>query len=279
MRKLLPFVFLKQVSQRGFGLIEVLVTLVILTGGLISLMKFQTTLFNVNSQAKQRSEATMRAQQKLDELRSYANLTAYGNIATGSDSIIGGDATYSRAWTITSHTTAPIYKEVAITVTWIDSKANTLSITLNSNIASNDPKQTGYLISSTTSTTTTIAGSTTTATPTTTTSSSNTTSTSTTTATSPTTTTTTTIVTTPTTTLPSCERRLIVFAEGNEKIKALTVSPSSACENISTDSNQKSSNCYAVKNNISFTANDGNGNSVNVLSCDSRTSFKFPNGK
>ncbi len=66
---------MKNVHEGGFGLIEVLITLIVLAVGLVALAKFQGTAIESGSLAKARTVATHLAQQKLDDLRNYACLT------------------------------------------------------------------------------------------------------------------------------------------------------------------------------------------------------------
>ncbi len=56
-------------SFRGFSLIEVLIALVILSVGIISLANFQTDLIRGNTLAKERTEAVVLAQNKIEEAR------------------------------------------------------------------------------------------------------------------------------------------------------------------------------------------------------------------
>jgi prepilin-type N-terminal cleavage/methylation domain-containing protein len=152
-------------SSRGFTVIEVLVTLLILSGGLLALAKYQGTMLGANTLAKQRTEATMLANQQLETLRAYTTVNStcpaggdYCNIATGNDSVTGASATYARTWTVTPSvgtlsgtptlkcTAGSCYKQVTLAVTWTDSSNTAQSVTLNSNIAFNNPLNTGNLI-------------------------------------------------------------------------------------------------------------------------------------
>ncbi|WP_205609936.1 type IV pilus modification PilV family protein [Noviherbaspirillum galbum] len=228
--------------HRGFSLIEVMVTLVILAGGLLALSKFQTDIMVSNSQAKQRTEATLRGQQKIDELRSFSSLTEYGNVASGTDTVAGTSASFTRTWTITPHSTPPLYKEIAMTVSWTDNRGNAHSVNLNSMIASNDPKLSGAIINNATSTTTTTttsstststttstaATTSTTAAGTTTTTARPTTTTTTTTTAVPSTTTTTTTTSTTTTTTTTAKTACQCSRAGNSSNYS-AVSPAGQC--------------------------------------------------
>jgi prepilin-type N-terminal cleavage/methylation domain-containing protein len=60
---------------KGFGLIEVMVALVILAVGILGISKLQGTLIRNSSDANQRAVAVSIAQQKIDDLKSFAKLT------------------------------------------------------------------------------------------------------------------------------------------------------------------------------------------------------------
>ena len=61
--------------QAGVSLIEVLITLVVLGMGLMSLAKFQGTVMKDNSMGKERTVAIHLAQQKLEDLRNFSEVT------------------------------------------------------------------------------------------------------------------------------------------------------------------------------------------------------------
>ena len=132
-------------SCRGFSIVEMLVALLILASGLLALARFQTVLISSDSLAKQRSEATLLAEQKVDILRSYGTMSAYSSMTSGSDSVGGSNASYSRSWTVTP-SASPAYVAISITVSWMDRNNTAQSVTLKSSIASNNPRNTAYPI-------------------------------------------------------------------------------------------------------------------------------------
>ncbi|WP_024300978.1 prepilin-type N-terminal cleavage/methylation domain-containing protein [Pseudogulbenkiania sp. MAI-1] len=132
--------------QRGFSLLEVLITLVVLGGGLLAIGGLYGKIMNGSAAAKERSEAVVLAEQKLEELR-YA---LYASIAAGSDSVnaatgSGSSANFSRNWSVTS-SSSPAYKTVTVTVSWTDSRNQNQSAVLTSRISGIDPKRSGELI-------------------------------------------------------------------------------------------------------------------------------------
>ena len=70
-------------NSKGFSLIEVMIALVVLAVGILGISKLQGTLIRNSSDANQRTVAVSVAQQKIDDLRSFAHLT----VGTASDTI------------------------------------------------------------------------------------------------------------------------------------------------------------------------------------------------
>lgn len=64
-----------KLNIKGFGLIEVMVALIILAVGILGISKLQGTLIRNSSDANQRAIALSIAQQKIDDLKSFAKLT------------------------------------------------------------------------------------------------------------------------------------------------------------------------------------------------------------
>ncbi|MBI3343314.1 MAG: prepilin-type N-terminal cleavage/methylation domain-containing protein [Gammaproteobacteria bacterium] len=106
-------------KNKGFSLLEVLITLIVLGMGLISLAMFQGAVTKDSSLAKERSIAVYLAQQKIEDLRNYAALeppspnplslvdyTAIGNnqgglvarTVTGTVAVLNSNVQYTRSW-------------------------------------------------------------------------------------------------------------------------------------------------------------------------------------
>lgn len=119
-------------NQSGFSLLEVLISLVILSIGLLGLASLTAMIIRTNSFSDEFTTATALAQDKLEELVN----TSFGSVVTGSDpSLIdeNGDAgntgsKYNRSWTITDNITT---KNIQVTVTWSDINANSGQRTIN----------------------------------------------------------------------------------------------------------------------------------------------------
>lgn len=142
--------------NKGFSLLEVLITLIVLGMGLISLAMFQGAVIKDSGLAKERSIAVYLAQQKIEDLRNYAALeppssnplslvdyTAIGsNLGGQVVTIPNSNVQYTRSWSVSNlyyplthnskPTTAvpptppgmptpiPDLKEVVVSVTWSD---------------------------------------------------------------------------------------------------------------------------------------------------------------
>jgi prepilin-type N-terminal cleavage/methylation domain-containing protein len=119
-------------SARGFTLVEALVALVVLAFGMMALAGFQTSLSRNSDIAKQRTEATRLAQQKMEELRSLA----WADLAGGSDSPapVGGNTSYVRSWDLSAPSQDP-WRSVSVTVRWNDRAGEVNTVNLNSAIS------------------------------------------------------------------------------------------------------------------------------------------------
>ncbi|MEW7866028.1 type IV pilus modification PilV family protein [Aeromonas diversa] len=141
-------------QHKGFGLLEILVTLVLLGVGVAGLVAMSRgALFS--SQDGRRYEVAMRlAESRLDAFRNFngvvaatAPQTAYTAIAAGSSTATLSGDTYSLSWTVADrywngsgwqatapagyHYTYPGRKVIDVTVSWSDSQNQTRSLLLS----------------------------------------------------------------------------------------------------------------------------------------------------
>ena len=136
---------------KGVTLIELLITLVVITIGMAALIKFQGTYFYYADLSKQQAEATVLAKTKMADLRNFQVLTttpgynAYSDIISGSSATIGSNATYTTTWTVTTNT-SPAYKTINMIVSWLDRRGTTKNVNLTSIISQIDPETSGALI-------------------------------------------------------------------------------------------------------------------------------------
>lgn len=137
--------------QQGISLTEILIALAILAFGLVSLLKFQGSLWIYNDLAKQRIEAVIITQEKIEELRDYdaiatgSGTKAYQDIVSGTESITQGNTTYALSWTVTDNT-SPAYKTLDVTTSWTGRKGTTHSVNLTSIISELDPIFSGTIV-------------------------------------------------------------------------------------------------------------------------------------
>lgn len=127
--------------MRGQGLVEVMMTLLIIVGSVLALVRFQSYLNYTNTFANQQATATLLAVKQIETLRDYSALTgtgSYANIASGSSSYTGTTATYTITWTVTSYTN-PTYKTLDVTVSWTDRNGTSRSTRLTSMVSQVDP--------------------------------------------------------------------------------------------------------------------------------------------
>lgn len=139
---------IKLQQQTGIGLIETMLTFLLIAGSVLALLRFQTYLAYTNNLAQQQSTATNLAVSRIETLRDFSVLTgsnSYANIASGSSTSTGSGATYTITWTVTTFTN-PNYKTIDVVVTWTDRTGSSQSIRLTSRVAGIDPSLSARII-------------------------------------------------------------------------------------------------------------------------------------
>ena len=142
-------------NLRGFTLIEALVALLVLSFGMLAIASFQVTLTRSSDLAKQRTEATRLAQQKMERLRAYAQVassTATPHVFNYTDDLVtstapevfASNATFSRTWTVTPNA-SNTEKWINVNVSWADRAGQPQSVQLLSVISKFDPQDIGTL--------------------------------------------------------------------------------------------------------------------------------------
>lgn len=123
-------------KQTGFSLLEMLITIIVLASGLLAIASMYGAILNANTLSKQRSEAVVLAEKKLEELRgqSYASLVSATDTVTAASSS-GSSANYQRSWSVAAASGGLAYKDVGVTVTWTDSKNQSQNIVLSTRIS------------------------------------------------------------------------------------------------------------------------------------------------
>jgi type IV pilus assembly protein PilV len=117
-----------QVSiEDGFTLIEIMITLVILSVGLTALAGLQVSAIKGNTFSKRMTAAVSIANQKLEQIKD----TAYANILSESSTqITQSNMSFTRQVTVTNNSPLANTKTVNVTVTWSDgSNSHSVPIT------------------------------------------------------------------------------------------------------------------------------------------------------
>jgi Tfp pilus assembly protein PilV len=130
--------------QKGEGLVETLIAMLIIFGTIAALLSFQAGLAYNNILNQQRSDATVLATSELETLRDFqviapqAPYAAYQSIATGTSTSVGVNATFTLRWTVTT-TATPSYKNINVAVTWTDPHGVAQTIQLTTDVGGIDP--------------------------------------------------------------------------------------------------------------------------------------------
>ena len=113
-------------NASGIGLIEVLITTVVVAVGLMAIASLQGNLTSGSRDSKTRAEAKALAETKIEQLRDTIERTGYNALASSatSDSIAGVTETFTRSWVVTDQTN-PGRKQVSVSVCWLDGCPNT----------------------------------------------------------------------------------------------------------------------------------------------------------
>jgi type IV pilus assembly protein PilV len=113
--------------EDGFTLIEIMITLVILSIGLTALAGLQISAIKGNTFSKRMTAAVSIANQKLEQIKD----TAYANILSESSTqITQSNMSFTRQVTVTNNSPLANTKTVNVTVTWSDgSNSHSVPIT------------------------------------------------------------------------------------------------------------------------------------------------------
>ena len=126
--------------QCGFSLHEAMISLAVLSSGLLALAQFQGQIHENSGQTKTQTAAVNLAQQKLEALRDQAS-TDYAGITAGRDTPpmqVGDNTRFNRHWTVTSHD-SPDYKAVNVTTDWQSFDGEPQSVSIASLLAPRAP--------------------------------------------------------------------------------------------------------------------------------------------
>lgn len=133
-------------SQRGFTLLEALISALVVAVAILGLARLQgITLFN-SADSRMKTHALNLAQEKIEELRTFANQNDYTGMDDGSDTATGANSTFDREWEISDCENSVNCKQINVAVTWTDPKDDTQTVQLTSYIAEADPVKSGVVL-------------------------------------------------------------------------------------------------------------------------------------
>ena len=136
--------------MKGFGLIEILVTLGVLTVGILGVTTLHSVITQQSIQNKTKTEALLIAESRIEVMRNftgavssedafdtfYADTNGYGN----STSITGVSAVYTRSESIT---TDGNLKDVVVQVAWTDPDGEAQTVSLSTQLSYLAPRSAG----------------------------------------------------------------------------------------------------------------------------------------
>jgi len=129
-------------SQRGVTLIDALIAFLVLSLGMLAVVRLQPTLHQQAEVARQRSEALRLAQEDIEPLHGLAPITAIVAASTTIDADAFGSPRYLRIRTVDAGGFANI-RQVVVTVSWTDRAGNAQQVRLASMIGAADPGLSG----------------------------------------------------------------------------------------------------------------------------------------
>lgn len=144
--------------QGGFSILEALVTLVVVSAGLLGLAGLQSTLTREADASRHRGEATRLAQERIESIRSFHQIAAVSsptwssfgwtdldkNLAKSDTIDSGTNVTYTRTWALGGKD-ADTMRPLQVTVSWVDRSGESQSVVLNSVVAKMELAMTGGL--------------------------------------------------------------------------------------------------------------------------------------
>ena len=116
-------------GEGGFSLIEVMIALLILLIGVAGVLTLQTTAMRATSVSRHATEASVVAEDKLEDLRTEP----VAALLNGSDyvdarGIDNANGPYTRTWTVTSTGSGTV--RLVLRVTWLERGADEYTISL-----------------------------------------------------------------------------------------------------------------------------------------------------
>lgn len=134
-------------TQRGFTILEALIALLVMSFGILALAGMQLMLSHSADIAKQRSEATRLAQERMELIRSYDGVstgTMPWNNLPGAAQTVTTNAAFTVTPTMGGSSGDPL-RPVSVAVSWTDRTGAAQSVVLTSVVAKTEPEDIGFL--------------------------------------------------------------------------------------------------------------------------------------
>ena len=142
-------------AARGFSLIESLIALALVAFGLLTLVGVNAKLARSEDFARQQAEAARLAQAKIEDLRSFTQITvaagvvAWDSLAGGTDTLSANAAyatntSFKRTWRLLGAPADPM-RNIQVLVSWTDRGGDAQSLNYSSVISRSDPADGGSL--------------------------------------------------------------------------------------------------------------------------------------
>ncbi|PSV60966.1 pilus assembly protein PilV [Photobacterium profundum] len=127
-------------KSKGFSLIEVLISFVVLTVGVLGLVKLQTYMEVKSENALHSIDALYLAEEKLELFRTRSQSAGtgtilYSDIKSSTESLLMAGTTVSRVVVVNNDTPVPGSKQIKVSVIWSDRWNTTQSMALNTIIS------------------------------------------------------------------------------------------------------------------------------------------------
>jgi len=127
-------------KNRGFSLIEVMITFVLIGVSTLGLIKLQAYIEQRSDYALHSIEGLNLAEQKLEWFRTRGALSSDSSfpIASYESDIVSGlqvDGSYTLKWRVTEPSLAGVIKSIEIEASWLDRRGNKQSVSLQTMIS------------------------------------------------------------------------------------------------------------------------------------------------
>ena len=126
------------IKQKGVGLIEVLITTVVVALGALALAQMQGAFYSSSGESKTRAEALVIAEQEMERLRNMVQVGDYTTLPAVVSPVDGTNATFTVAQGVVAQT-SPTRKQLTVTVSW-GAGGTDEQIIIASELVFSDPK-------------------------------------------------------------------------------------------------------------------------------------------